>query len=121
VSIESVVQAGRRLVGTSLLDSAIIMRRTITNDAGGGQGESWSAVGAAVACRFGSVVDPDPTMVIDAVYGAPTAMALLPLGTDVRRGDHLVNTDTDRTWLVVGIKTPDSNLAVAERVLIREI
>lgn len=121
MGVESVVEAGRRLVGTSLLDTCTIRRRTVVTDTGGGQGESWVALYAAVACRFGTIVDPDPTMVIDSIYGPPTAMALLPLGTDVRRGDILLNESTDRIWLVVGIKTPDSTLAVVERVLIREV
>jgi hypothetical protein len=74
-----------------------------------------------VACRFGSIIDPDPTMVVDAVYGAPTSSILMPLGTDIRRGDQVLNENSNRTWLVVGKKTADSNLATAERVLVREV
>ena len=121
MSVEAIVQAGRRLVGTSLLDSATIRRRSITSDGAGGQVEAWIDIATGVECRFGTIVDPDPTIVVDAIYGAPTAAWLATLGTDVRRGDHIVNEATGRVWLAVGIKTPDSNIAVAERVLIREV
>lgn len=121
MSVEAIVQAGRRLVATSLLDSATIKRRSIAGDGGGGQVESWVVVATAVESRFGTIVDPDPTVVVDAIYGPPTAAWMAPLGTDIRRGDRIVNEATGREWLAVGIKTADSNLAVVERVLIREV
>ena len=107
MSIEPVIAAGRRLVATTLLDSATLLRRTLTGDGGGGRTESWLPLQTGVPCRFGTVRQEDPQQVVDAVYGAPTAQALLPLGTDVRRGDRLENEITGNVWLVTGLRTPD--------------
>lgn len=121
MSVESIVSAGRRLVATTFLDSSAIRRRTITGDGAGGRVEAWADLAVGVPCRFGSITDRDPQLVIDAVYGAPTASVLFEVGTDIRRGDHILNQATGRTWLVVGIRTADSNISTAERVLIREV
>lgn len=121
MSIEAAVESGRRLVATSLLDHCTVQRRTLTPDTSGGKTEAWGAVATAVACRFGSVVDPDPTMAQEAIHGPRTTTLLVALGQDIRRGDRVVNEATGSTWLVFSIKTADSNLAVVQRIQIREV
>lgn len=121
MSIEAAVASGRRLVATSFLDRCTVQRRTLTPDTTGGQHEAWVAVDAAVECRFGAVTDPDPTMAVDAIHGPRTTTLLVALGQDIRRGDRVVNDATGSTWLVFSIKTADSNLAVAQRIQIREV
>ena len=121
MSVEAVVSSGRRLIATTLLDSGLIHRRALASDTTAGRTETWVPDGTAVACRFGTLVDPEPTMTLDAVYGPPTAQVLMPLGTPIERGDRIQNEATDTMWLVVGIKTAESNLAVVERFLIREV
>lgn len=121
MSVEAVVATGRRLIGSTLLDSGLVHRRTLASDDTAGRTETWAPVGAAVACRFGTLVDPEPSMIVDAIYGPPTAQVLMPLGTAAERGDRIQNVATGTMWLVVGIKTAESVLAVAERFLIREV
>ena len=120
MSVESAVESGRRLVATSLLDRGTILRRTLTPDSTGGTTASWATVAAAVACRFGSVIDPDPTKVLGVIEGPRTTVVLMGLGQDVKRGDLIVNDSSGSVWLVVGFKTADSNTAVAQRILVTE-
>lgn len=121
MSIEAVIAAGRRLVATTYLDTCTVLRRSLTTDSSGGRTEVWAPVVTGVPCRFGTVRQEDPKQVVDAVYTPPTAQALLPLGTDVRRGDRLRNETSEVEWLVVGLRTPDSETAVTLRAMVREV
>lgn len=121
MSVDSIIASGRRLIATSLLDRGTIQRRTLTSDSTGGATAAWEAIAAAVACRFGSVIDPDPTKVLGVIEGPRTAVVLMGLGQDVKRGDRIVNDSSGSVWLVVGFKTADSNTAVAQRILVTEV
>lgn len=121
MSIESAVEAGRRLVATTLLDSCRIERRTPVDDGAGGHTFAWLPV-ATVACRFGVIVDQHPVTAVETMFAPPTAPLLLPLGTDVLEQDRVINLGDDgKAWVVIGDKTPPSALAVTTRVTIRRL
>jgi hypothetical protein len=121
VSVESAVEAGRRLLATTFLDTCRIERRTLGSDGAGGHTNAYAPIASGLPCRFGVPIDPQPYRQQDEVYGPPTASVLLTIGTDVLEGDHIVNEASNDVWLVVGNKTPASNLAVSVRVNVREV
>jgi hypothetical protein len=119
--LQSTIDRGRRLIESTFLDTCLIAHRTLTPDGTGGQVETWVPEASPRPCRFGTLIEPDPSILIDAIYGPPSAQVLLALGTPYGKGDHITNTASGLVWLVVGHKTADSNAAVAERILIREV
>jgi hypothetical protein len=120
VSIESAIENGRRLVATTFLDTGRVERRSFVGDGAGGRIEAWIPI-ATIDCRFGTVIDTVPGRYVDATFGPETAPILCALGQDIKEGDHIVNVSNGDTWLVVGDKTPASNLAVAMRINARRV
>lgn len=118
MSIEPIIESGRRIIETTLIDTCRIDRPTRAADGSGGMTLTWTTVAAAVACRFGSVIDPDPTRQLGVIEGPQTTAVLMALGTTVLRGDRLINLTSGKVWLVVGFKTADSATAVAQRILV---
>lgn len=121
MSIESIIGSGRRLVARTLLDRAVLQRKVVVKDTTGGKRETWAPRnnGRPVACRFVRLTDEDPAINLDSVFGRAEAVLLLPLGTVVEEGDRAVS--GGRTWLVVGLLTPPSEMAVVARAAIREV
>lgn len=127
MGFDSAVLAGRRLIGTTLVDLALPLRRRKASDGAGGQVEAFTADPGPVACRWSTVVDPMPIEQVEGSFGVPTAQVFFALDEDgmtvvnLREGDRLSNPADDSTWVVVGNKTPASGFAVVDRVLIREV
>lgn len=123
MSIESAVSAGRRLIATTLLDRCSVQRPTRVSDGGGGRTVTWATVATNVACRFGSVVDPQPGETAETIYSADTAVVMLPLaeegGPVVHEQDRITNLVAGDVWVVIGDKTAGSALAVVQRILVR--
>ena len=117
MGIESIVESGRRIIATTFIDTCRIDRSTAVADGSGGMTLTWATVAAAVACRFGSVIDPDPTRQLGVIEGPQTTTVLMAIGTTVLRGDRIINLTSGKVWLAVGFKTADSASAVAQRIL----
>jgi hypothetical protein len=121
VSVQAAVESGRRLLQSSFLDSCRIKRPTKSGDGGGGVTTTYPLLKHGIPCRFGVPIDPLPNAQLGAIFSPPTAAILLPLGTDVKEGDHVENEKTGAVWLVIGNKTPESALAICTRINVREV
>lgn len=128
MAVSSIIAAGRRLVGTTLLDRCVLSERTTVRDSGGGRRETYVPrnSGRRVRCRFVRIQDDDPAINLDSVYGRAEAILLLPIGTVFREGDRVVNLTAatarpNAVWQIVGILTPPSLLMTVERAAIKEV
>jgi hypothetical protein len=126
VSIESAVESGRRLVETTLLDTATIKRRAQVSDGAGGTTPTWTNHATAVPCRFGTPQDLKPdalhtARVADTVYAAATCLIIFAYGTDVMESDQIVNEATGKVWLVIGNVASQSAMATSARFTAREM
>lgn len=122
MSVPSIIAQGRRLLGTTLLDTCTISARTLVTDSTGGKKETWTLrAGGPFACRFVALSDEDPVINLDSVFGRPTASLLLELGTVFAEGDRVVNQVDGSRWQIVATLTPPSNLAVSARAAIKGI
>lgn len=106
---------------SSFLDSCRIKRPTKSSDGAGGKTTTYPLIASGLPCRFGVPIDPLPNAQLGSIYSPPTSAVLLPLGTDVREGDHIENEKTNAVWLVIGNKTPESAFATCVRVNVREV
>jgi hypothetical protein len=123
MGFDSAILAGRRLIDTTLVDTAVPHRRAVASDNAGGQVETFPADAGPVRCRWSSIVDPLPVEQVEGVFGVPTAQVFFSLADAVglHEGDRLVNPADSSLWVVVGNKTAASDYAVVDRVLIREV
>lgn len=120
MSIPSIVAAGRRLIGTSFLDTCVIADRSLVRDSRGGQKATWTARSAQEPCRFVALKDDEPEVKNGQEFGVPTAVWMAPLGIEVDEGDRITNLLDGSKWIVTSNLTPPSNLAVSLRYGIRE-
>ena len=119
MSLASVVEQGRRLLVSSLLDSGTVYDRTVASDGVGGKIETWTLRTGTLACRL---VSPKETPAVSAagVLQSPVMFTLLSaVGTDLAEGDRVVV--AGRTFSVVGSLVTNSVLATSSRHLIREL
>lgn len=122
MSIEAIVQSGRRLIATSLLDRARIQDRALVRDSTGGQVESFTERPLTEACRFVSIKDDDPIRDLDSIFGRAEMVCSFPVATLVQEGDRIRNLKGAGTQLfrVVKILTPPSDVIVVLRAGIKE-
>lgn len=124
MSIESIIGSGRRLIARTLLDRAVLAQKTTVRDSSGGKKETWvpRRNGRPTACRFVALKDDDPAINLDSVFGRAEAALLLPLDVVFAEGDRVTRVPADgRTWLIVGVLTPPSELATVARAAIKEV
>lgn len=121
MSLQGVVEAGRRLMATSLLDRARIQDRTMVRDTTGGRKETFTERTRTVACRFVTPKDDDPILALDSVFGAATMIVEFPLGTDFKEGDRVRNFLDDGIWQITRDVTVPSELCVVMRAGIRAV
>jgi SPP1 family predicted phage head-tail adaptor len=79
----------RATVNDALPDTCLVQRRTIVNDGGGGQTETW-ADHATVACRIAPVGGGEGRVAGGRVEDETTHVVTMPAGTDVTEADRLV-------------------------------
>lgn len=122
MSIEAIVQSGRRLIATSLLDRARIQDRALVRDSTGGQVESFTERKKTEACRFVSIKDNDPVRDLDSIFGRAEMVCSFPVGTLIEEGDRIRNLRDGGTkvFRVVKILTPPSDVTVVLRAGIKE-
>ncbi len=121
MSIEAIVNNGRRLIGTSLLDRARIQDRAMVRDTSGGKKETFVERTQTIACRFVSPKDDDPILKLDSVFGPTTMILLMPLGTLFKEGDRVHNLLDNGVYQITRDVSVPSNLAVTMRAGIREV
>lgn len=121
MSMLAAVEGGRRLVAGTLVDRCVILDATNVSDDSGGQTTALIPRALSVECRFGALTETDVRVIAGQAYGPATATLTVDLSVDIEEGCYVQNVaDDDEFWLVVGDRTPTSNMAVARRVLIRE-
>lgn len=127
MSLPSLVASGRRLVGTTFLDRAILWEEIQEADGQGGVVSTWVAhTDDMVPCRFGILAESDlrgrALRASDGtVETAASAALTMPLEYTLPEGMRVVDADSGRIWQVIGETTPPSATAVQRRVLIREV
>lgn len=121
MSIKAVVNSGRRLVATTLLDRARIHDRTVSRDTTGGQVEVWTPRTKVTRCRFTRPKDDEATAQLDSVYGPTEQFLLLPVGTVVKEGSRIVDQANQKIWVVTADVTVVSELGIVTRLGIREL
>lgn len=122
MSIMSIVNSGRRLIATTLLDRARIQDRSMIRDTSGGKKETFTERGgAALACRFVTPKDDDPILKLDSVFGPATMLLLMPLGTLFEEGDRIRNLKDDGLFQITRDVSVPSELGVMMRAGIREV
>lgn len=120
MSIESIVGSGRRLLATTLLDRCVIHQRTWGADDTGGSTETFTPRnnGAQRPCRFVALKDNDPIVNLDSNFGRAEAALLFALNEVFAEGDRVIS--NGRTWRIVSIVTPPSEMAIVARAGIKE-
>jgi hypothetical protein len=118
MSIAGIVAQGRRLVSTTLLDTARIQDRTLARDTSGGRKETFiERTGTPLRCRFVTPKDNDPALQLDSVFGRVEAiMEVAWNAVDFEQGDRVRNLKNDKIWRIVRDVTPDSTIAVVARL-----
>jgi hypothetical protein len=119
MSIKSVVDSGRRLVATSLLDRARIQDRTLVRDTSGGKKETFVERPKNIACRFVTPKDDDPVLKLDSMFGPTTMILLMPLGTVFHEGDRVRNLIDNSLYQITRDVTVPSELGVIMRAGLR--
>lgn len=126
VDARRIVAIGRRLIGDTLLDSAIIGDRVLVADGYGGWTETWVDRPSAVPCRYvsrqmGTQTDSDPRTGLGE-FGFPEGMAVLfEVSTNIVEGGRITDPATQARWIVTASRTPDSVLQTVMRVIVREM
>lgn len=120
MSVRSAINAGRRLIAASFVDTATIADRTVRPDGYGGSEETWVSRSAPVPCRFSKLTDAEQQPVALQPYAPAWGTVVFPVGTDIREGDRVVQ-PAGRVWQVFGEQTPPGNAAVAVRVMVKEV
>ena len=120
MSIESLIESGRRLVAGTLLDRAYVHDRTVVRTPGGAT-ETWVRRPKPTPCRFGQLSDYEMAATAGTTFSAAQAAVSLPHDADVDEGDRLESMVDGTMWAVVGRLTPPSVMTTASRVLIREL
>jgi hypothetical protein len=121
MNVGSVIATGIRLVKQTMLDSVYLRDRTKVRDTTGGINETWIERATPVKCRVVRLKDDDPEIALDSVYGRPSAVLLLPLGTEYKEGDRARITKDGSIWVVTNILTPPSDVTTVNRAGIREL
>jgi hypothetical protein len=121
MSISSIVNSGRRLLVTTLLDRARIRDRVMVRDTTGGQRETFVERTQTIACRFVMPKSDDPVLNMDSVFGPTTMILLMPLGTLYEEGDRVRNMLDGSLFHITKDLAVPSELATIVRVGIREL
>lgn len=121
MGVQAIVNSGRRLIATSLLDRARIQDRTMVRDSTGGQTEVWVERTRTIACRFVQVKDDDPVLNLDSVFGPTSMVLLMPIGTLFAEGDRVRNFLNERLYVITRDVSMPSETAVIAKAGIREI
>ena len=121
MSIRSTIAAGRRLMGTTLLDEVEIADHRPTRTATGGQKDAWVPRGVTVKARFDRLDDKDARPIAGLTYGAAAANLHLPRGTEISEGDRVKHAATGRLWTVVARQSPPGEFELSTEVLVREV
>lgn len=126
MSIPALVDSGRRMVASTLLDQALVFDETQVPDSSGGTHVTFVQRTVSVPCRFGPLTDTERMAMAGTTENPATAALLVPLGTELTEGTRVRPTGapewaSGNTWVVVAAKTPPSHLAVVERLWIREL
>lgn len=132
MSIESLINTGRRMNNDTLLDRVYIHRRSLVSDGAGGQTTAHVRADKPVPARFSSLSDYDLSATANTTFGAASATVTFEVGTEIFEGDWIESTYDEHgdpvpdgvegdKWLVTGRITPPSRLAIAVRVLVREL
>lgn len=120
MSLASIVQTGRRLLATTMLDTALIADRSTTSDGKGGVTEAWTARTVTEPCRYVQQQDSPPTQISGVLVGPATCTILLSLDSTLAEGDK-VTSQSGQVWFAVADLTPDSDTATVRRLTLREI
>jgi hypothetical protein len=119
--VRSVVQAGRRLIAQTFLDTAYIRDWSKVRDTTGGWNDAYVERTSAIECRFTQLRDDDPAMSLSSNFGRATAILLVPLGTACDEGDRVRHGSNGSIWVITKDLTPQSELAVCRRLGIAEV
>lgn len=121
MSVSAAVESGKRLVAGTFLDRCVLLDATNVPDDSGGSHTELVPRAIDVACRFGQLMETDIRLIAGQAYGPATGTLMLPLEVKANEGTYVQSVADDTSfWLVVGDRTPDSNMSVARRLLIRE-
>jgi hypothetical protein len=116
MSIRSIVNSGRRLVGTTLLDVCRIQDRAIVKDSTGGKKETFTERNTDLKCRFVQPKDNDPSLQLDSVFGRIELILEVAVGADdFAEGDRVRNLTQAGLWRIVRNITPPSEIATVCR------
>jgi hypothetical protein len=124
--VRRIVAIGRRLIGETLLDEAVIGDRTLVADGYGGWTETWTNRTSRVPCRYvarqaGAQADSDPRTGLGE-YGFPEGVAvLLAYDVPIEEGDRITDPRTGNRWIATARRSPDSVLSTLTRVIVREM
>jgi hypothetical protein len=120
MDLASIVGTGRRLLASTMLDTALISDRSEAADGAGGVVTSWTPRASAVPCRYVQRNDGPPEPAGGVMIGKALCKVLLGLDVLVDEGDRITGQDGS-VWVVVGDLTPDSTTATVRRLLLREV
>lgn len=120
MSIRSIVDLGRRLAATALLDSGIISDRSFSTDELGGNEELWTPRVQAISCRVVQPRDPALEGRDGLLQQAGIRMLLVEVGTNISENCR-ITINGEHEYVVVGSLAPHSETAVIDRYHIREI
>lgn len=121
MGVQAIVESGRRLIATSLLDHARIQDRSMAADTTGGRKETFTERPKSVVCRFVQPKDDDPVLRLDSVWGPTTLVLLLPLGTVFAEGDRVRNLLDGNVYQITRNISMPSETAVIMRAGLREV
>lgn len=119
MSIESIIQQGRRLSANALLDSGLVSDRTFVDDELGGREETWVPRAKPIACRVVQPRDPALEGRDGLLQQAGVRVLLVEVDTDIEENDRILVNGAH--YVVVADLAPHSVTAVIDRYIIREI
>lgn len=115
------VEGGRRILAATLVDRCVVLDAENTQDDSGGSTTVLVPRALDVGCRFGALTETDIRVIAGTAHGPATAVLTVPLEVEINEGSYIQNVaDDSEFWLVVGDRTPSSNMAIGRRLLIRE-
>lgn len=126
MGVRQIVATGRRLLRTTLRDSALIGDRTLVGDGRGGWIESWTDRAQPVDCRFvrrqsGFLTDTDPRGGSGEFDSPEGAALLVEHDASIPEGSRVVNVATGERWIATADQSVSSELKVLTRVSLREM
>src|ERR1700750_1141687 len=114
MSIPTIVTAGRRLLGTALLDTCVIADHAQVRDGRGGRTVTWTDREETEKCWFTQISDDLPVVAANSeTFGAAVAVLILAEGTDIAEGDRVTNLKDGSKWIVTRNITAPSELSIS--------